>query len=89
MLILKHVEFDVRSRDQLNNLLSHIEETASQVDGIIFKNIYFVKDKKEFVLFMESKDEQKYHEWRKICPPPPGASDWYEVFQTRDELFPD
>lgn len=88
MLILKHVGFEVKSRVQLDNLLAHIGETVSQVEGVGFKNIYFVKGKKEFVLFLECEDEQKYHEWREICPPPPGADDWHEVFLTQDEFFP-
>ena len=33
-------------------------------------------------------NEEKYLEWREICPPPPGANDWYEILLTRDEHFP-
>ena len=32
-------------------------------------------------------NEDKYLEWRDICPPPPGAKDWYEVLLTKDEHF--
>jgi hypothetical protein len=42
----------------------------------------------KFVLFLECESEGKYIEWRKICPPPPGATDWYEVFLTKDEYLP-
>ena len=29
--------------------------------------------------------EEKYLEWREICPPPPGAKDWYEILLTKEE----
>lgn len=87
MLILKHVEYEIKDRTQLENLLAHIIKTTSQVEGILFKDIYFIKDKKEFVLFLECESEEKYLEWREICPPPPGAKDWYEILLTKDEYF--
>lgn len=87
MLILKHVEYEIPDTDQLEGLLDHLDETTSQVDGISLKDIYFVKGKKEFVLFLECESEEKYHVWREICPPPPGANDWYEVYLNRDEQF--
>jgi hypothetical protein len=40
--------------------LHHLKETTSQVDGVGFKNLYFVKGKKEFVLFLECESEGKY-----------------------------
>lgn len=87
MLILKHVEYEVKDNAQLKNLLAHIRQTTSQVEGIIFKDMYFVKGKKEFVLLLECESEDKYLEWREICPPPPGAKDWYEILFTKDEYF--
>lgn len=87
MLILKHVEYEIKDKAQLENLLAHIRKTISQVEGVIFKDIYFVKGKKEFVLFLECESEEKYLEWREICPPPPGAKDWYEILLTKDEYF--
>jgi uncharacterized protein YdaT len=33
--------------------------------------------------------EEKYLEWREICPPPPGAEDWYEVLLDQKEYFPE
>jgi hypothetical protein len=87
MLFLKHVEFEIKDKIQLENLLSHIIKTTSQIEGVTYKDIYFVKGKKEFVLFLDCKNEQKYLEWRDICPPPPGAKDWYRVLLTRDECF--
>lgn len=88
MLVLKHVAYEIEELAQLESLLDHLKETTSQVDGVGFKNLYFVKGKKEFVLFLECESEGKYIEWRKICPPPPGATDWYEVFLTKDEYLP-
>lgn len=87
MLILKHVEFEITDIAQLENLLDHLKETTSQIEGVKLKNIYFVKDQKEFVLFLKCDSEEKYLAWRKICPPPPGANDWYEILFTREERF--
>ena len=88
MLILKHVEYEIKDRNQLEDLLAHVRKTASQIGGVAFKDIYFVKGKKEFVLFFECASEQKYLEWREICPPPPGARDWHEILLFKDEYFP-
>jgi hypothetical protein len=85
MLIIKHVEFEIKDVAQYDQLLAHLEETTSQVEGITLKDFYFVKDKREFVLFLESDSQDKYLEWRKICPPPPGAKDWYEILLTKNE----
>jgi hypothetical protein len=85
MLILKHVEYEITSRDRLDGLLSHVSETTSKIDGVIFNDIYFNKGKKEFILFLECENEEKYLKWREICPPPAGAKDCYEVFLTREE----
>ncbi len=87
MLILKHVEYEIKDRAQLENLLVHIRKTTLQVEGVTYKDIYFVKGKKEFVLFLECESEEKYLEWREICPPPPGAKDWYEILMTKGEYF--
>jgi hypothetical protein len=85
MLILKHVEYEITRRGQLDSLLSHVSETTSKIDGVIFNDIYFNKGKKEFILFLECENVEKYLKWREICPPPQGAKDWYEVFLTREE----
>ncbi|MBI5206880.1 MAG: hypothetical protein HY934_03725 [Candidatus Firestonebacteria bacterium] len=87
MLILKHVEYEIKNINQLEGLLAHIKETTSQVKGVSYENIYFIKDKKEFVIFFKCESEKKYLEWRKLCPPPIGAKDWYEVLLTKDEFF--
>ena len=87
MLILKHVEYEIADTASLEDLLAHLGETTSQVEGVTFKDIYFMEDKKEFVLFLECDSEEKYLEWREICPPPPGANDWYEVLLTKEEHF--
>lgn len=87
MLILKHVEFEIVDNAQLGSLLGHLKETTSQIQGIRFNDIYFMKDKKEFVLFLECDNEEKYLEWRKICPPPTGGKDWYEILLTKKEHF--
>lgn len=87
MLILKHVEYEIPDVDQLEGLLGHLDKTTSQVDGISLKDIYFVKGKKEFVVFLECENEEVYLKWREICPPPPGAKDWYEVYLNKNEHF--
>jgi hypothetical protein len=89
MLVLKHVEHEIADVAQLKDLLTHLRETTSQIAGITFKDIYFMKDEKEFILFLECDSEKSYHEWREICPPPPGANDWYEVLLTKNEQFPE
>jgi len=88
MLVLKHVEYEVKNIDQFHELLAHLKETTSQVEGVTLNDIYFIKTRKEFVLFLECDSEKSYHAWREICPPPPGANDWYEVLLTKDEYFP-
>lgn len=65
----------------------HIEETASRVEGAEFNDVYFPKNKDEFVLVMDCVSEEKYLLWRKTCPPPAGAKDWYEVFLTKEERY--
>lgn len=87
MIILKHVEYKIKDSEELENLLSHLRETTSRVDGVEFKDIYFPKGKGEFILAMDCINEDKYLEWRDICPPPPGAKDWYEVLLSNDEYF--
>ena len=87
MLILKHVEYEIKDGDQLKDLLAHVRKTASQIGGVVCTDIYFVKGKKEFVLFLECESEEKYLEWREICPPPPGAKDWHEILLSKDEYF--
>ena len=87
LLILKHVEYEIHDRDQLNILIDHLNKTTAHVDGIEFINIYFSRDKKEFVLFLECEMEKAYHMWRRICPPPDGANDWFEIFLTKEENF--
>jgi hypothetical protein len=85
MLFLKHVEYDITDASQLEGLLAHLRETTSQIEGITFKDIYFMRGKKEFVLFLDCDSEEKYHEWREICPPPSGAKDWYEILLNKEE----
>jgi hypothetical protein len=87
MIILKHVEYEIPDVVQLKSLLAHLKETTSQIEGVTYKDIYFVIGKKEFVLNLECDSEEKYLEWREICPPPSGAKDWYQVLLTKDEYF--
>ena len=87
MLILKHIEFEIVDQEQLESLLSHLRKTTSQIEGVTFNDLYFKKDKKEFVLFLECESEEKYLKWREICPPPEGAKDWYEILLNRKEQF--
>ena len=87
MIILKHVEYRIKESEELGNLLSHLRETTSRVDGVEFKDIYFPIGKDEFILAIDCISEDQYLEWRDICPPPPGAKDWYEVLLSKDEYF--
>jgi hypothetical protein len=87
LLILKHVEYELHDKDQLNMLIDHLNTTTTQIEGIKFIDIYFPSNKREFVLFLECKAEKAYQEWRKICPPPDGADDWFEMFLTKEETF--
>ncbi len=87
MLILKHAGHRIEDRIELDNLLSHLGETTSRIEGVTLKDIYFVKGKEGFVLFLECESEQKYLEWREICPPPPEADDWYEILFNKDEYL--
>lgn len=64
MVILKHVEYEIADSAQLESLLAHLQETTSKVEGITYKNIYFMKGKKEFVLKLECVSEDKYLQWR-------------------------
>jgi hypothetical protein len=88
MIIMKHVEYEIADFSELGRLLDHLEETTSRVSGVTLRDIYFPRGREEFVLALECTSEDNYLEWRKICPPPPGAKDWYEVFLTKDEHFP-
>lgn len=87
MIVLKHVEYKIKDSDELEGLLGHLRETTSQVDGVGLEDILFPRGKVGFVLVMDCASEDKYLEWRDICPPPPGAKDWYEVWLTKDEHF--
>ncbi len=87
MKILKHVKYRIKDTTELERLINHINNTSSKVNGVEFKDIFFLKSKNEFVLEMMCVSEEKYLEWRDICPPPPGARDWYEVLLTKQEYF--
>jgi hypothetical protein len=87
MIVLKHVEYEISDIAQLKMLTDHLNKTTNQVDGITFVDIYFPINKKEFVLFLQCEDEKAYRTWRKICPPPDGANDWFEIFLTKEENF--
>ncbi|MHA2034959.1 MAG: hypothetical protein ACW98X_00910 [Promethearchaeota archaeon] len=87
MLVLKHVEYEIADIAQLEMLTDHLNKTTAQINGIKFINIYFPINKKEFVLFLECENASVYHEWRKICPPPDGANDWFEMFLSKEENF--
>jgi hypothetical protein len=84
---LKHVEYEIPDNNQLKMLIDHLNETTTEIAGIEFRNIFFPRNKKEFVLFLECEEEKAYLEWRKICPPPDGANDWFEIFLTKEENF--
>ncbi|UCG36070.1 MAG: hypothetical protein JSV64_05430 [Candidatus Bathyarchaeota archaeon] len=89
MIVSKHVEYEFRDADHLEKLLEHVRETTSQIGGVKLNGIYFPKGRREFVLAVECVSEDKYLEWRDACPPPAGAKDWYEVYLTREERYPE
>lgn len=68
MIILKHVEYKIKDSGELERLLSHFRETTSKVDAVELKDIYFLKGRDEFILTMDCVNEDKYLEWRDICP---------------------
>lgn len=87
MLVVKHVDYRISNSDELKGLLRHLEETTARVPGVILKDILFPRDKNEFVLALDCVSEERYLEWRGICPPPADAKDWYEVLLNRDEYL--
>ena len=88
MIILKHVEYKIQDSNELRGLWAHLEETTSQISGVNFRDIWFLRGQCEFIVVLDCVDEDKYLAWRDICPPPPGAKDWYEILFTKDEQFP-
>ena len=88
MIILKHVEYRIQDPGELQGFLAHLEETTSRIPGVTLEDIWFPRGRDAFVVVLDCVDEDKYLEWRDICPPPPGAKDWYEVLLTKDEQFP-
>ncbi len=88
MIIMKHVEYEIADLGELNSLLNHLEETTSRVSGVTLRDVYFPRGREEFVLALECNSEDDYLKWRRICPPPPGSRDWYEILLNRDERFP-
>jgi len=87
MIILKHVRYEITNLKELESLLAHLNETTSKVPGVTFRDIYFPRNEDEFILDLDCISEEKYLEWREICPPPSGAKDWYEVLLKKDEHF--
>jgi hypothetical protein len=88
MTIFKHVKYKIRNVDELEGLLGILEETTSAVKGVKLQEILFPKGKEGFLLVFNCETIEIYHQWRKVCPPPPpGATDRYEVFLNRDEYF--
>ena len=87
MLVLKHVEYEISDSTQLKMLTDHLNKTTTQIDSIEFINVSFPKNKMEFVLFLGCEEEKAYQAWRKICPFPDGAHDWFEIFLTKEENF--
>jgi hypothetical protein len=78
MIFLKHVRHKLVSRDELRCIVDRVHNTASRVRGVRMRDVFVLTDRDEFVLVMESPDLAAYHQWRDLCPPPPGATDWVE-----------
>lgn len=89
MIILKHVRYKIRNSSDLEKMLNHLKERTSEVEVVSLKDICFPKGKDEFILVLECISEDRYLEWREICPSLSGVSDWYEIFLTKDEQFHD
>ncbi len=89
MIIFKHVEYQIKDREELDDLRSHLIKTTSLVDGVALDRILISSGRDKFVLVLDCESEATYQEWREICPPPAGARDWYEVFLTDHEAYPD
>jgi hypothetical protein len=88
LIVLKHVTHQIGDRAELKILEEHLFETTRRIGGVDLIDIYFPRGKNEFILMLDCIDEDRYLEWREICPPPPGADDWYEIWLSRDERFP-
>ena len=87
MIILKHVEHEIRDTDELIKLQIHLMEASSKIDGVILLDIYFPAEKEEFVIALDCESEEKYISWNEICPSPDGANDWYEIWLTKADKF--
>jgi hypothetical protein len=86
-MIIKHIKHKINDPQDLKDLRHHLDETTSRIEGVEVNDIYFSKNREEFILIMKCNSEESYLNWRKICPPPQGAKDWYEVFITKEEHF--
>ena len=87
MIILQHIEHRLANTDELIKLQIRLMEMTSKVRGVTLLDIYFPTEKDEVVIALDCESEEKYLEWRKICPPPDGAYNGYEVWMTKAEKF--
>lgn len=85
MIILNHVEHEIKSTDELVKLQIHLMETTSRVDGVILIDIYFPAETNEFIIALDCESEEKYLEWCRISPSPDGAKNWHEIWMTKAE----
>jgi hypothetical protein len=69
MIILKHVRYGITNLKELEDLLAHLDETTSKVPGVAFRDIYFPRNEEGFILDLDCINEDRYLEWREICPP--------------------
>lgn len=89
MIFLKHVQHKLDNRDDLQSILAHVRETATKVPGVRLRDLFILQERDEFMLVMEGPNEAAYQEWRKLCPPPPGARDWVESAILAEEFEKD
>jgi hypothetical protein len=86
-IFLKHFKYGMENFHELKSLLCQLRKTTSKVDGIEFNRFYFLKGKEKFSLVTECINDEKYLDWRAVCPPTPGTKEWHEVRLLEDENF--
>ncbi len=55
MIVLKHVGYKLKDSDELRNLLEHLKQTTSQIDGVVLKISIFTKIKMNLFYFLSAK----------------------------------
>lgn len=85
MIFLKHVQYRFNNQGDLQSRLAHVRETATRVPGVRLRDFFILLERDECILVMECPNEAANQEWRKLCPPPTGATDWVESAMLAEE----